>query len=92
MKRKFNLKTHKNKIKFLILIITVLMLVSKTYAMNNKAEYKFFITKENAFSSNEQKTELILSNSVNKETLINNKIAPRNKWDFFNKCECSRRY
>ena len=43
MKRKINLITHKNKFKFLILIITALMLVSKTYAMNNKAEYNFFI-------------------------------------------------
>lgn len=78
MKNKTIFKIHNTKLKFFIFLIITLMLISKTYAINNKQEYNFFITKDNIFGSNEQKLEFILSNSVNKKSLVNKKIAPRN--------------
>ena len=71
-------KIHNTKLKFFIFLIMTLMLISKTYATNYKSEYDFFITKDNILGSNEQKLEFILSNSVNKKSLVNKKIAPRN--------------
>ena len=78
MKNKTIFKIHNTKLKFFISLIMTLMLISKTYAINNKQEYNFFITKDSIYSVNEQKLELLLNDSVNKNTLVNKKIAPRN--------------